>query len=430
VRLWLITIGEPLPSDAHAVRLLRTGLLANLLVEQGHDVLWWSSTFDHQKKQHRSCRDAFLEIRPGLRIALLHSNAYRHNISVARIRNHRGVARKFARYAPAEAPPDIILCSFPTIELSAAAIEYGRERGTPVVIDVRDLWPDIFLDHLPPAARRLGRLALRPFIAQTCFALENASGIVAMSDGCLRWGLDYAQRDPGPYDAVFPLGYPKPVVAPDEMRAAERTLRQRGVDPKKLICWYVGMFGKTYDLATVIHAARALACRGRHDIQFVLSGDGDQRERWAQLACGLQNVVFTGWADLPQIAHMMTIAHVGLAAVDGVPQSLPNKLFEYFSAGLPVLSSLQGEAATLLAQHECGLTYAARDPSSFLKALQALVADEDGRRRLGRNAQRLFDLHYSADAVYSRMADFLTGVARPPSLVSPSSSVAGVPMFR
>ena len=41
--VWLVTVGEPLPTDPGSPRLLRAGILAGLLAEKGHVVHWWSS---------------------------------------------------------------------------------------------------------------------------------------------------------------------------------------------------------------------------------------------------------------------------------------------------------------------------------------------------------------------------------------------------
>jgi glycosyltransferase involved in cell wall biosynthesis len=414
MRIWLITVGEPLTLDGHSVRLLRTGILANVLLEQGHEVVWWTSTFAHHKKRHRFHRDTFLETGPRFRTILLHSLAYRRNISLARILNHRGVARKFSRYAVSETPPDLILSSWPTMELSTAAIRYGRRVGVPVLIDVRDLWPDIFLDAVPSRVRWAGHMALSGLVRETHAALAGAAGILAMSEGCLGWGLRYARRDRGPCDAVFPLAYQKPAVSPAELQAATAALHARGVDPAKLICWFIGTFGKTYDVATVIRAARELESQGSRDIQFVLSGDGDQRADLEELARGLSNVAFTGWIDGPQIAAMMRLAGIGLAAVNGVPGTLPNKLFEYLSAGLPVLSSIPGEAADLLERHRCGLTYAPKDLEGFLRTLRSLIDDAPRRRQMSAKALEAFEVQYSAEIVYPRMARFLTDIVRLP----------------
>src|SRR5439155_9149672 len=149
MRVWLITVGEPLPVDGTGDRPYRTGLLARFLIEAGHEVLWWSSTLDHIRKRLRAPESVSLDVEDKLRLVLLHGMPYRRNVSISRLINHIGIAREFERLAPAQPRPDIIVCSLPTLELSDAATRFGGEHGIPVVLDVRDLWPDIFVDVLP-----------------------------------------------------------------------------------------------------------------------------------------------------------------------------------------------------------------------------------------------------------------------------------------
>src|SRR5687768_16760322 len=139
----MVTIGEPLPTDGESVRLLRCGILSDLLVRQGHEVLWWTSTFDHTQKRHRYSDDTGVTLHDGYRLQLLHGRGYPHNISWERLADHRTLARKFSKLAADEPRPDVVLCSFPTIELSREAIRYGERTGVPVILDVRDPWPDV-----------------------------------------------------------------------------------------------------------------------------------------------------------------------------------------------------------------------------------------------------------------------------------------------
>jgi glycosyltransferase involved in cell wall biosynthesis len=143
----------------------------------------------------------------------------------------------------------------------------------------------------------------------------------------------------------------------------------------------------------------------------VISGEGDQRERWITLARGLDNVVFTGWLESREIHYMMSIADIGLVAIDTIPQALPNKVFEYFSAGLPVLSSLGGEAARLIQDERCGINYKAGDPESFMQALSILLDDPVARAGYGRNAARVFTDGYRAEKVYTDMVEYLVAIA-------------------
>ena len=137
MRIWLVTVGEPLPTDAGTPRLLRTGMLAERLLARGHTVDWWNSTFDHVAKRHRARQDTALQVRERYRLLLLHGPAYRRNVSIRRWANHRVIAAHFARWMPKEPPPDLILCSLPNLELAREAILYAQPRSIPVVLDLR-----------------------------------------------------------------------------------------------------------------------------------------------------------------------------------------------------------------------------------------------------------------------------------------------------
>jgi len=54
MRIWLVQRAESTPHDDDGNRrLLRIGILADILQEQGHEVVWWTSSFDHVGKKKR-----------------------------------------------------------------------------------------------------------------------------------------------------------------------------------------------------------------------------------------------------------------------------------------------------------------------------------------------------------------------------------------
>jgi glycosyltransferase involved in cell wall biosynthesis len=413
MRVWLLTVGEPLPLvDAGNPRLLRTGVLARRLVELGHEVTWWTSTFDHYGKRQRAAQDQLVAW-DGVNIRMLRSVGYDRNVSLRRFIEHRGVARKFACTAPGLPRPDVMLASLPTLELARAAVEFGRKARAPVLIDVRDLWPDVLMDVAPRALRWLARILLHGQHSHGRHALRNCTGIIGISAAYLQWGLRIAGRPRRDADAIFPLGYvaPRPTVGSDE-RAAE-TLRARGVDPGKKICWYVGSFGRQYDLLPIIEAARRAEAAGRHDVQFVISGEGEQGEQWRAAAADARNVLFTGWIDGDSINWFRAHAIVGFQPyAAGAPQGLANKLFEYLSAGIPVVSSLAGENADLIAEHDCGLTYRAGSGEDCYEKLSVLLDDPAHRAVMAANGKRLFMQQFDAKTIFDGLARHLEVVAR------------------
>ncbi|MBN2579209.1 MAG: glycosyltransferase family 4 protein [Pirellulales bacterium] len=418
MRICLATIGEPVPvqEGAHD-RLHRTGYFARFLAQHGHTVTWWTSTFDHFRKRHLFDDDTTQRGDERLTIRLLHGCGYRSNLSLARFRDHRQIARKFAALIEAEAdPPDILVAALPTIELCLEAIRYGKRRQKPVVLDMRDMWPDIFADHLPAPARPLARLVLRPMFRDARRACAGATAITGITEAFVDWGLQRGNRPRSPLDRAFPMGYISQAPSEDKIRAAEHFWSEQGIpaNPAFPVAVFVGTLGRQFDLETVIAAARKLSAQN-HPLRFLICGTGDRLDHYRQMAAGLQNVTFPGWVDAAKIHVLMRRATIGL---DPLPDrydflaTINNKAIEYMSAGLPILSSpARGVLADLLASEQCGMSYDIGDVDGLTDLLARTTRDCNLARSLADNAQRVFREKFTAEKVYGAMMAYLQEIA-------------------
>jgi glycosyltransferase involved in cell wall biosynthesis len=411
MRVWLLTIGEPLPTDGGNERLLRAGILAETLLTHGHEVLWWTSTFDHIKKRHRFDTDVVLQVRPGYRIRLLHSVAYKHNVSFRRILNHNGVARKFARLANTERAPDVMVCSWPPIELCKAATGYGLCNAIPTVLDVRDLWPDVFLDLVPSWARAGARLMLSPLFRDTSVAFHQATALMGLTTAFLDWALSHAGREYATSDRVFPMAYPTTTPTDESLTRADVYWKERGINENgdEFVACFFGSMGRHIDLKTVIEAARLLQGHASR-FKFVLCGTGGNCAYYRRLVSGVDNVLLPGWVGMAEIWTLMRRSSVGLAPYKNTPNyigNIPNKPIEYLSAKLPIVSSLSGVLQDLLWTEDCGLTYEPNSPSSLANTLDSLSSNRTRLSRMSFNAGRLYDREFVAEKVYTSMVHHL-----------------------
>ena len=97
LNVWILQTGEPLHSDGLGARPMRAINLANALVQAGHSVVLWSSTFYHQEKSHRHNEGGDLIISPALRIRLIDSPGYSRNIGFGRLWDHFVLARNLGK---------------------------------------------------------------------------------------------------------------------------------------------------------------------------------------------------------------------------------------------------------------------------------------------------------------------------------------------
>jgi glycosyltransferase involved in cell wall biosynthesis len=406
MRVWLVTIGEPLPTDRDP-RSLRTGMVAEMMARAGHEVVWWTSEFDHSRRRHRFATDVSRMIRPNLRLEALRGVAYRRSVSFTRLANHAELAYKFWRAVGREPRPDLIVSSLPTIELCLVAARYGRAASVPVVLDMRDMWPDIFAELAPRALEPLARAALSPLARALARACADATAITGITDAFVDWGVTYAGRARSPLDRAFPLGYSGTRPDAGALAAARQFWRARGVTEEsgEFIACFFGAVGRQFDIDTVLDAAHILARRGRR-ARFVFCGDGDDLRRLREAAHGLPGVTFPGWVDRAQIAALMDLSSVGLAPYVGgmgYEASYPNKIIEYLSSGLPIVTCLEGLLRELVERDGVGVYYRKGDALQLAAEIEQLAGDRAALSRMRQAAAGVFRERFVAEDVYAAM---------------------------
>ena len=99
MKIWLLQASEPMPVVNKNARLLRMGMIAEEMTKRGHQVIWFSNTFDHYQKKQLFDRDTIVRVKENYDIYLIHGPQYKKNISIRRIINHKLIAVKFRKMA-------------------------------------------------------------------------------------------------------------------------------------------------------------------------------------------------------------------------------------------------------------------------------------------------------------------------------------------
>ena len=404
MNVWIVFVGETLPMD-EATRTWRYGILAQTLAARGHHVTRWAPTFNHSHKKQRYHTDYTYEVNENYKIKLIYNRGYKRNIGFQRLLSYIQLAHSFKRRIKNEKPPDIIISGMPTSWLCSVAINYGQQKNIPVVIDIRDLWPDIFVDVFPKYLKKIGKLALDVFNTDI---FEKAISITAISPKYLAWGLNYANRAKTENDCIFYMGYKQKSLT-DQMKVdLYKFWEKLGVSKQRFICCFFGSINRQFNIKNIIHAAKYLKEIKSDEVLFVMCGDGTHLTYYKNMAKEFNNIIFPGWVGIEQIQSLMQISEVGLAPYSSsAKMSLPNKPFEYFSGGLPVLSSLHDELEQILSENDCGLTYEAGDVQGLVDTILYLKNNPEKREQMGKNAKRLFEEKYIADKIYPPMADHM-----------------------
>lgn len=398
-----------MPIGVPLVRPQRCGMLANALVSKGHKVLLWTSAFDHLKKSHLHKTSERNRVSDLLSVQFIRASGYNRNVSLKRIANNQGLAKEFARLASlSEVLPDIIYVPVPLPELAEKVIDLSKPLGIPTVVDIRDPWPAVYLTLFPRWTHRLIRLILFKEFHRMKKVVKSATMLTAVSQTYFDWAIITFNRTPRTGDQAYPLGFPQmdnsllPVVKEKTLEIINKyQLTQNDI----MLC-FAGTFGQSCNLRTIIKAAKILNESSHKNILFVLIGSGDNEQKFKTMADGTPNILFTGWLDLISMKAWLELSNVGLIPYfNNATPSLPNKPFEYMAAGLPILSSLDGELKTLIGNNQIGRYYQSDSVSSLLEQIEWFSNNLKQAKNMGRRAKKLWLEKYQSEAIYSKLVE-------------------------
>lgn len=182
-----------------------------------------------------------------------------------------------------------------------------------------------------------------------------------------------------------------PELVSDERRLDLRDLT--GVDPTLPIVLYLGGLMAGRGLEQLVDAVALLP-----DVQLVMLGDGalaqPLRERAATLGIG-GRVHLLPPVPLDDVIAWSRSANVGVSPI--VPSclnyrySLPNKLFQYMAAGIPVVASDFPQVRDVVMGSGCGLVADATRPGELADAIASVLADPEAPAMGRRGAAAVVD---------------------------------------
>lgn len=415
LNVWILQTGEPLHTDAGNPRPMRAMNLANSLIEAGHKVVLWSSAFCHQEKGHRSRVAQHIIVSSQLEIRLIPSPGYVRNIGPGRLWDHALLAINLRKQLKQETlPPDVAFIGYPPIEMAAVMTRWLTVRGVPSMLDIKDQWPTLFVNALPKSSHFLGRIAFTPYFYLAKRAMRDATGLSAMAEGFLSWAIDFAGRHPNDMDRVVPLTTPSGQVSAVELEAARQWWNKNGiVSDGRLRVFFVGSHTPSFDFDAVHEAAKYFAAQGRQ-CEFIICGDGGTSASLRDKMAALHNIRFPGWVDRAQIEALAERSFAALAPyknTEDFVMSVPNKVIDSLSLGLPILSPLQGEVARLISNYSVGLSYGRDSGKSLVQCIEMLMANPALRQQMSKNALDLYHEKFSFERVYGGLVKHLEALS-------------------
>lgn len=387
----IFACGEPLAIDDKEVRLHRAGKLAKFLASKKKiNIDFISSTFDHVNKNNRYSHDKLIKIDKNFNLHLLKTIKYKKNISILRlISNFFLGIRLYIYLKKKKFNPDLIFVAYPPIETSLALLFFSNKRKIPIVIDVRDLWPEIFLVRYNMLLKNILSVFLIPYHIMAKFIFIHAASIVSISNNMLKWIQVYAKRKRNNYDNFFPFSYQDGTIS--KVKKNKRVSFLKKKLEKKFNITYIGNISTTLELESLCKTAKSLS--KYNDIQFVVCGVGDAFNEFKKKTVEYSNIFLTGWVNKNEISYILKNSKLGLIPYKNdtnLSLGIPNKFSEYISFSLPILTSLYGTVSNVIVKNKIGYLYKVNLKNDFKNKILLCYKNPSLLNKFSKNARKLF----------------------------------------
>ena len=301
---------------------------------------------------------------------------------------------------------DAVVVSSPTFFSIGAAWLLARLKRARLIVEVRDLWPAIFVELGVLTNRRVIRLLERLELA----AYRAADEVVVVSEG-FRENLISRGVPPG---KVHTIRNGVSLDRFDPEATADPAVRARlGARPGDCLVLYAGTHGISHGLPGIADAATRL---GGEAVHFAFVGEGSDKPRLQRRvkALGLDNVSLRPGVPHEEVPALLAAADICLVPLRDVPlfsTFIPSKMFEYLAAGKAVVGALTGEAAQIL--EEAGaVVVPPEDSVALADAIRALADDPERRQLMGKQGRDYVERCFNRTALareYRKILDTAGG---------------------
>ncbi len=254
--------------------------------------------------------------------------------------------------------PDVIVATVPAIPTLIVGYLASRLRGVPLVVDLRDAWPDLLSESQVIKFRWLEPIVSK-FIS---FVVNKSDMLVTVTHGLAR----KMQRNGAKNVATISNGV--------ETEREDLSIAPRENDGEFHIL-YLGNIGRSQGLETIIRAMKSAP----ESVRLRIVGQGTEKNRLMSIAMELGvDVDFREPVYGQEVLENYAWADTCLVSLrpdwPSFNHTVPSKLYELLYLNQHVTGLVRGEAANIIRDSEAGIVIK-QDVTSLASYIKDIVAN-------------------------------------------------------
>ena len=275
----------------------------------------------------------------------------------------------------------------------------ARQHAGSLVYDARELYPHV--------ASTIGR----PWVSALWHTIEKR--YIRRTDAVFTVSDPIAEKIARTYDVPRPsVLHNVPVYS--KAQPAHTLRAAAGIEPDSVVLLHQGNIQKHRGCEYLLDAM--LSVRGA---VLVFLGGGPMKPCLQQLTLErhvMNRVRFLNSVPPTDLLPLTACADIGITLLEGTclnhRLALPNKLFEYLMAGLPVLASNLPGIGGLVKRFDVGRVVDPKDPAALVETLQGMVNNREARIRWANNTPSVLE-HFSWEMESQRFRAVYAGLLLP-----------------
>ncbi len=242
---------------------------------------------------------------------------------------------------------DIIVLSSPPLFSGIGAWLLSKRLRVPYIIEVRDIWPAIFIE-LGILKNKFLIWILEKF---ELFLYKQSVHVVTVTES---FSDAIRERIEPSKVSTIPNGVDITRYVPGNKSPG--LLEEFGVKGKFVVL-YLGTHGISQALNSIVNTARLL--EDEKEIHFLFIGEGADKKKVMEQAetLNLSNVSFFPSQPKEKVLSIYHCADVCLVPLKNIPlfdTFIPSKMFEVMASGVPLIGCVSGESKSILERSEGG----------------------------------------------------------------------------
>ena len=283
---------------------------------------------------------------------------------------------------------DIVVVSSGPITIGIPGLAAKIFRRKPLIFEIRDLWPGGGIEM----GKLRNKLVIKAALFFEKYLYHKADLIIACSQGQKE---NVIKRFPNIKCVTIPHG--------GDLELFGKKATGVEVFTQTKIFTYLGSLGYIHNCKLILEAAIHIQQIDiESDLKIIFIGDGAERIALETMKkeYNLVNVEFMGLKPKLELPKWVKSSRATLfTTLNNVTQntSCPNKIFDSFAAGVPIIQTTTGWIKTLIEKEHCGINVSPGNPAELAQAMLSLADDDKKHRQISANAERVAQTLFNRD---------------------------------